>query len=89
MNVGEEAVPPTGEQGHQHSQEKQAAAPRAFEALPYDPSIRPGSVDVTGTIPDDVQVDPEITEGHTGYDESGSSEVNPGRPLSSRDANNT
>jgi hypothetical protein len=89
MSVGEEAVPPTGEQGHPHSQEKQGAVPRAFEALSYDPSVLPGSVDVTGIIPDDVQVDPEITEGHPGYDESGPSEVIPGRPLSSRDANNT
>jgi len=36
-----------------------------------------GRTDVTGVVPDNVHVDPNITEGHPGYDESGSSEIIP------------
>jgi hypothetical protein len=34
-------------------------------------------VDVTGKMPDDVRIDPDITEGHPGYNESGDSEIIP------------
>lgn len=33
--------------------------------------------DVTGVMPDNVRVDPNITEGHPGYQESGDSEIIP------------
>jgi hypothetical protein len=36
-----------------------------------------GRTDVTGIVPDDVHVDPDITEGHPGYQESGDSEIIP------------
>lgn len=36
-----------------------------------------GRIDVTGIMPEDVRVDPDITEGHPGYEESGSSEIIP------------
>ena len=36
-----------------------------------------GRVDIVGAVPDDIQVDPEITEGHVGYQESGPSELLP------------
>lgn len=49
--------------------------PIAPPALPHEPEISPGSVDVTGIVPEDVHVDPDITEGHPGYEESGSSEL--------------
>lgn len=40
-----------------------------------------GRVDVTGTMPEDVRVDPDITEGHPGYQESGESEIIPNERL--------
>jgi hypothetical protein len=37
-----------------------------------------GRQDVTGRIPDDIRIDPDLTEGHPGYQESGDSElINP------------
>jgi hypothetical protein len=36
-----------------------------------------GRVDIAANIADDVRVDPNITEGHSGYDESGASEIHP------------
>jgi hypothetical protein len=44
-------------------------------ALPYEPDVRPDAVDVVGIVPGDVYVDPELTEGHAGYEESGDSEI--------------
>jgi hypothetical protein len=55
---------------------KQSAAP----ALPHDPEVTSRSVDVVGIVPEDVHVDPEITEGHAGYEESGGSGVKPPSP---------
>lgn len=41
-----------------------------------------GRVDVTGIVPEDIHVDPDITEGHPGYEESGSSGIiPPARPA--------
>jgi len=56
-----------------------AAAPSAPRALPLEPGVSAGSVDVTGIVPEDVHVDPDITEGHPGYEESGPSEIHPTR----------
>lgn len=36
-----------------------------------------GRVDVTGTMPEGIRVDPNLTEGHPGYQESGDSEIIP------------
>ncbi len=36
-----------------------------------------GRKDVTGIMPEGVRVDPDITEGHPGYQESGDSEIIP------------
>jgi hypothetical protein len=44
-------------------------------ALPHQPGISPGAVDVTGIVTGEVRIDPDITEGHPGYYESGSSEI--------------
>ena len=54
---------------------KPAAAPGGCQALTYEPGVSPGSVDVTGIVPEGVHVDPNSTEGHPGYDESGPSEI--------------
>jgi hypothetical protein len=34
-------------------------------------------VDDVGVIPEGIRIDPNITEGHPGYDESGDSELHP------------
>jgi hypothetical protein len=49
----------------------------AAKALPKPASGSPGRVDVTGVMPEGIRVDPDITEGHPGYEESGSSEIIP------------
>jgi hypothetical protein len=36
-----------------------------------------GRGDVIGKVPDDVRIDPYVTEGHPGYDETGPSEIIP------------
>lgn len=40
-----------------------------------------GRRDVTGIMPDDIHIDPDITEGHPGYEESGDSEISPPLPT--------
>ncbi len=40
-----------------------------------------GRVDVTGIMPEGVHVDPDITEGHPGYQQSGESEIIPNDRL--------
>jgi hypothetical protein len=46
-----------------------------------EPGGGQGRVDVTGIAPDDVRVDPEITEGHPGYEESGNSGIAGRKPA--------
>jgi hypothetical protein len=36
-----------------------------------------GRVDIVGKVPSDVRVDPYVTEGHPGYDETAPSEITP------------
>jgi len=50
----------------------EASAP---EALSHQQGILTGSVDVVGVLPKDIHVDPNITAGHPGYEESGESEI--------------
>ena len=38
-----------------------------------------GRTDAVGRVPTDIHVDPEITEVHPGYEESGPSEIKPRR----------
>ena len=45
-----------------------------------------GRVDVTGIVPDNVHVDPNLTQGHPGYEESGDSEIIPGARLARGEA---
>jgi hypothetical protein len=40
-----------------------------------------GRVEVTGVVPEGVRIDPDLTEGHPGYQESGNSEVIPNDRL--------
>ncbi len=44
-------------------------------ALTHQPDVKPEAVDVVGILPGDIYVDPELTEGHAGYEESGDSEI--------------
>jgi hypothetical protein len=41
-----------------------------------------GRKDVTGTMPENVRIDPDITQGHAGYQESGDSEIISNKRLS-------
>jgi hypothetical protein len=41
-----------------------------------------GSIDLTGTMPEGIRIDPDIMEGHPGYEESGDSEIIPPERLS-------
>jgi hypothetical protein len=61
-------------------------APRALpKGVPQPETGEPGGgrgrVDVTGIVPEDIHVDPNLTEGHPGYTESGGSEIIPPKPL--------
>ncbi len=40
-----------------------------------EPGGGQGRVDVTGRMPDDIHIDPDITEGHPGYEERGGSAI--------------
>lgn len=61
---------------------KASKAKDANHALPPGkPGANPRVVEVTGVVPPDVHVDPFITEGHPGYEESGSSEIIPADRL--------
>jgi hypothetical protein len=52
--------------------------------LPLRPGTDPNRVDVTGTMPEGIRVDPDLTEGHPGYEESGDSEIIPNKRLTKR-----
>ncbi len=60
-----------------------AAKQKNQQTPPAQDSGRPetgsgeGRRDVTGVMPDNIRVDPNITEGHPGYQESGDSEIIP------------
>jgi hypothetical protein len=56
----------------QPNQPPQGAAPDSGK-----PGGGKGRKDVTGVTPDNIRVDPDITEGHPGYQESGDSEIIP------------
>ncbi len=49
-----------------------------------------GRKDVTGIAPEGTHVDPDITEGHPGYQESGGSEIHPpARPIAGQPTRET
>jgi universal stress protein A len=60
---------------------KQVSAHAASEktnvstAISQQPDKSTKSVDVVGVLPEEIRVDPNITEGHPGYEESGNSEI--------------
>jgi hypothetical protein len=68
-------VQPQQQQTEKRQLTSTAPKPSQTPALTYEPGVNPDAVDVVGIIPGDVHVDPEITEGHPGYEESGDSEV--------------
>lgn len=55
------------------------------QALPYRAGITPGTVEITGIVPEGIHIDPDITEGHPGYEESGDSEIIPPERLARRE----
>lgn len=62
-------------------EETKLAEPAVPPALPHQPGIVPGPVDITGIAPEGTRIDPDITEGHPGYEESGDSEIIPTERL--------
>jgi hypothetical protein len=59
------------------------------EAKPVDtgqPGGGRGRVDITGIVPEGIRVDPYLTEGHAGYEESGDSELIPSERLTKGEA---
>jgi hypothetical protein len=57
-----------------------ALPPPARRSRPRDtglPGGGQGRVDLTGTMPQDIRIDPDLTEDHPGYQESGDSEIIP------------
>jgi hypothetical protein len=62
----------------QHAENPRMLPPGKEGRNSGEPGGGQGRVDVTGVAPDDIGVDPNITEGHPGYDESGNSGI-PGR----------
>jgi hypothetical protein len=66
---------------------------RSLKALPSrmestdmgQPGGGRGRVDVTGIMPEGIRVDPNLTEGHPGYQESGDSEIIPSEGLVHRE----
>jgi hypothetical protein len=45
------------------------------------PEGNPGHVDVTGIVSEGIRIDPNLTEGHPGYEESGDSGLMPAKPM--------
>ena len=56
---------------------KNQNTPRAPDSGRPETGSGKGRRDETGVMPEDFQVDPDITEGHPGYQESGDSEIIP------------
>ena len=54
-----------------------ASFPPALPPPRSHPACDPNCVDLTGKVPEGVRIDPDITEGHPGYEESGDSEISP------------
>ncbi|HXG46841.1 MAG TPA: hypothetical protein VNO52_04390 [Methylomirabilota bacterium] len=42
-------------------------------------------MEITGIVPEGIHIDPDITEGHPGYEESGDSEIIPPERLARRE----
>ena len=62
------------------SKKKDQKAPRRSDSGRPEDGSGKGRRDVTGVMPDNIRVDPNITEGHPGYQESGESEIIPPPP---------
>jgi hypothetical protein len=58
-----------------------ASPPGAKPADTGQPGGGRGRVDITGIMPESIRVDPDLTEGHPGYQESGDSELIPTERL--------
>jgi hypothetical protein len=74
-------MPAKRDDGSQTPGDEPPAAQAGPKALPQRETGLPGGgqgrVDVTGIVPENIHVDPDITEGHPGYQESGESEIIP------------
>jgi hypothetical protein len=70
-----------GESKRQKKQQGTSNSRRPEDADSGKPGGGRGRVDVTGVMPKNIRVDPNITEGHPGYEESGDSEILPSERL--------
>lgn len=59
------------------SEEEKMAQTTGTPALPQRTVVSSNTVDITGRVCEDVRIDPNITEGHPGYEESGESQIIP------------
>ena len=57
------------------------SAPPALPPARTHPACDPNCIDVTGKMPEGIRIDPDITEGHPGYQESGDSGIIPPERL--------
>lgn len=64
----------TDDMARREAEKARQAAEKGDKGLPGGGA---GRKDVTGMTPKGIRVDPDLTEGHPGYDESGRSEVRP------------
>lgn len=84
----------TTEERKDQTESRSPASPDAGQSAPALPPGQPpgsgpyaeavGRVDITGIVPEGVHVDPLITEGHVGYEESGESEIIPTQRLADK-----
>jgi hypothetical protein len=61
-----------------------ALPPGAPQSDSGQPGGGQGRIDVVGIVPEGIRVDPDLTEGHPGYEESGDSEIIPPQRLDGR-----
>jgi hypothetical protein len=57
--------------------DESGSLPPALPPAQNRPACDPNCIDVTGKVPEGIHIDPDITEGHPGYEESGDSEIIP------------
>src|SRR5579864_1671696 len=55
--------------------------PPALPPARNHPACDPNCIDITGIVPEGIRIDPDLTEGHPGYEESGDSEIIPPERL--------
>jgi hypothetical protein len=68
---------PTKRGAANHTAPRPALTQGTRRTAPGEPGSGQGRVDVIGIIPEAIRIDPDLTEGHPGYERSGDSEIIP------------